>query len=287
MKKILLSICLSVVLPSLCSCSLIDDHISDCSSNRTIDCSLHAQENIDSVLSSQIHGNGAQAVLGSLSAYYDGLLNPSVRSVSMTFSDALSGDSLTTVSRDMQGKSATFSIDLPSGSMSCVAETSQPMFTGRVLMPQGVDHHTLNLYPVGAQVAVVASVDSSITSVSMSVEGCATAFNAMDSTYSFNSGTPVPLTFLPSASVASWQTFTAGVLPSAEGTPWRITIFATTASGSVTRTVLTIGNRLLPGDIRVLQVSIGSNGATQTTSADVGATVTLDWKDGGHYNPDM
>lgn len=293
---------------SFSACSLIDDDTNCVSCNtRTFECHVHVSTRIDSLLTSQIHGDGSEALQSTLASYYLGLFNVSTRSVGFGFYDVATGDLLDEESRTMQGNDATFSIGLPKGNLRCVAVSpdsamgqdslvaiQQPQYSGRLLMKEGDSRYSVNLYPVDAQVALVARADSSISAVSVTAEGLASSFSLGDSIYHRNGNIATQLTLQSSASTSVYSTYAGTLLPSFNATranessePWRLIVLATTATGSVTRTVLTISKPLLPADIRVLMVSISADGAARTTDSSVGATVTLDWKSGGEYNPDI
>lgn len=266
MRHIILSLCLLATLSSICGCSLIDDDLADCATARTIDCRLHPYGDIDSLLAAQITGNGGQILINTLAAYYRSVLYPTSRTVNLSFYDAATGELCTTLTETMQGMSATFTPQLPVGDLRCDGESQQPLYRGSALMPRQQSRDTIDLYPVEAQVAVVAKVNPAVTSVQMVV--------GSDS-----------LQYRQTASTADFRTYAAATLPSGSSQSWQVTIYATLTDGSVTRTVLTVQRPLVAGDIRVLQVTIGSNGAAETSNIGVGASVTLDWKRGGQYDP--
>ena len=64
-------------------------------------------------------------------------------------------------------------------------------------------------------------------------------------------------------------------------------IYADMPNGSITKTVLTLSEALKAGDIKVIRVKVNDDGGISTTDSNVGASVTLDWKKGGEYNPDL
>lgn len=288
MRNLILSLTLAVAVVSLSGCSLIDDHFDCCCSGvaRDVECRLHPYTGIDSLLAAQVTGTGRQELLDALISYYHPLLYPSRHTVSMTFLDAGRGDSLAAEQVDMEGTDQTFGLHLPEGTLRCVAEARRPLYGGRALMPDGESHSLVDLYPADAQVALVATVDSSISQVEVWADSLATAYSAKDSAYTYASRQDT-LHRRPEAGTATRRTYAATVLPSQPGHTWSVIILATTATGSLTRTVLTIRRALLPADIRVLQVAIDGRGAALTTDAGVGASVTLDWKKGGDYNTDI
>lgn len=44
---------------------------------------------------------------------------------------------------------------------------------------------------------------------------------------------------------------------------------------------------LKAGDIRVIRIHVNDDGGVSTSDSNVGASVTLDWKKGGEYNPEI
>ncbi len=68
---------------------------------------------------------------------------------------------------------------------------------------------------------------------------------------------------------------------------WRIIVLNDMPGGSVTRTVLYVRKPLRAGDVRVIRVHVNDDGGVDTGNSNVGASVTLDWKKGGEYNPEI
>lgn len=294
---------MSVMLASLSSCSLIDDDLTDCAITRTVECRLHVSSDIDSLLATQIPDSGGQELHDALTAYYQGLLYPPSHSVTINVYNTGNGGRVETVNDTIHGQSGTFTMRLPQGNLcgvayspsdysdvtgqDTIAARQQPLYSGRRDMPQGQSNYTLHMYPANAQVAVAVKADSTISNLQVMVEGCATSFNIADSTYSYSSTRDELLTYQPTASTLARRTFTGAFLPSQGTQPWRVVILAITSTGSITRTVLTVNEPLKPGDIRVLMATVTSDGAAHTTNASVGASVILNWKRGGQYNPQI
>ena len=68
---------------------------------------------------------------------------------------------------------------------------------------------------------------------------------------------------------------------------WEFHIFLRQDDGTITKTVLGIKEPLRAGQFKIVKVSIGENGQVEPESPTVGVSVTLDWKPGGTYNPDL
>lgn len=281
-----MSLFIAVVVASLSSCSLIDDHFDGCDETRTIECRLHIYNNIDSILDSQITRAAENDLLSALSRYYKALLAPTKYDIDFNFYDVTSNALQMSVSETINGDGDYVSVSLPSGDFRCVAQSLLPRYSGRLYMPEGQSSYTLHMYPTDAQVAVATKVDTRISNVSITVEGCADSFNVSDSTYTYYNNVDT-LNYSQEASTGTFTTYLGSVLPSAPSQSWKVTVYATTQDGSITRTVLTVDKPLLPGDIRILQVTISADGAAHTSTMGVGASVTLDWKKGGEYNPTL
>jgi len=68
---------------------------------------------------------------------------------------------------------------------------------------------------------------------------------------------------------------------------WEYHLYITTASGSVTRSVLRSYKPLKAEQVQVVHVKLEPSGEPKTTDATVGVSVTLDWNQGGEYNPEI
>ncbi|MDD5861895.1 MAG: FimB/Mfa2 family fimbrial subunit [Prevotella sp.] len=157
----------------------------------------------------------------------------------------------------------------------------------------------VRLYPANAAVAVVATQPETIKDVQMFITDLASSFTINDSTYHFEEDALLrtsvsdgpkehekiyhALTF-PSRDVASRAN---GDAARTDGTIWRVIVLATCSDNSVTRSVLSVQRPLKAGDVRVIRISIANNGAVTTSTAGVGASVTLDWNKGGEYHPNI
>jgi hypothetical protein len=55
----------------------------------------------------------------------------------------------------------------------------------------------------------------------------------------------------------------------------------------VTKSVLDVKEPLQAGQIKVVKAQLQADGSLQPVSAEVGVSITLDWKEGGSYNSDI
>ncbi len=82
-------------------------------------------------------------------------------------------------------------------------------------------------------------------------------------------------------------------LPSADepdgvGVYYTAKVYVTMPDGKVTETVLSVQQPLRAGQLKVLRLQLQPDGEVKPIAApEVGATVTLDWKDGGEHNVEL
>lgn len=179
----------------------------------------------------------------------------------------------------------------------------QAVLTGRKdfrVAGRGNDVVDVDLYPANAAIAVVAVEDPSVKDVRVYATDLASSFTISDSTYHFDRSALVRMASTVVAGTTE-KVYHAIVYPSrdsatgtidagnaqAAGAVWRIVVLAKAADGTTTHTTLYVQKALSAGQVRVIRIAVGSNGAATVTTAGVGASVTLDWKKGGEYNPDL
>lgn len=78
----------------------------------------------------------------------------------------------------------------------------------------------------------------------------------------------------------------ASVSKRAAGTPlWQFKVYLTKNDGTVTETILNIEEPLKAGDLRIIKGELDDDGAVRPYNSTVGVSVTLDWNNGGQYDP--
>jgi hypothetical protein len=68
-------------------------------------------------------------------------------------------------------------------------------------------------------------------------------------------------------------------------TLWQFKVYLTKSDGTVTETVLNIEEPLKAGDLRIIKGELDDDGAVRPYNSTVGVSVTLDWNNGGQYDP--
>ena len=70
-------------------------------------------------------------------------------------------------------------------------------------------------------------------------------------------------------------------------TYWRVRAYFTLDNGKTAENVFHIHEPLLAGNLKIIRCQITADGAVEVQTPNVGVSVTLDWKPGGTYNPDV
>ena len=68
---------------------------------------------------------------------------------------------------------------------------------------------------------------------------------------------------------------------------WQFRVYATLSDGKVTESVLGVKTPLRAGQLEIIRAKMYSNGALEPDGANVGVSVTLDWKEAGQYDVPM
>ena len=68
---------------------------------------------------------------------------------------------------------------------------------------------------------------------------------------------------------------------------WQFKIYLTLPDGKVTETTLDIPDPLKAGDLKVIKGELDTQGSVRPYNSAVGVSVTLDWNNGGEYNPEL
>ena len=189
------------------------------------------------------------------------------------------------------------------------------LFTARqpMKMQEGVDQtFKVRLYMANCAAALVVDPRGhDISSMKVYTTGFASRFNICDSSYVFAARNPVVRTQLVTANDDDRVCFCSVNLPSREpyylyskgtrsvietedflGEPgnedvWSFTAIVTKKDGTKTKTDLTLKEPLRAGQLKILSGWVTDDGIVKTEDETVGVSVSLDWKDGGQYDPEL
>ncbi len=186
------------------------------------------------------------------------------------------------------------------------------VFTARQLMEmvEGVDQ-TFNVRLYMANCATVLMIDPQghdISNMRVFTTGFASAFYIADSLYEYKKPSPIVRTRKIESNDSRYVGFVSVNLPSldpgartrtvvettepfvaasGEDALWEFRVYQPQDNGTTTETVLHINEPLRAGQLKIIKARIGENGQIESETPNVGISVTLDWKNGGTFVPDL
>ena len=204
-------------------------------------------------------------------------------------------------SSKLQQAAPTVSDGLPVG---IVASHTTGLFTARQPMEvlEGVSQ-TFNVHLYMANSAATLVLDpngQSFRDIKVYTTGFAESFQISDSTYVYPATSPLikadkvetgnSLLCFCSVNFPSHDAVNAEARShraDAATSLWQFKVYLTRTDGKVTETILDIEEPLKAGNLRIIKGSLESEGAVRPYDSTVGVSVTLNWNEGGTYNPDL
>ena len=193
---------------------------------------------------------------------------------------------------------------VPDGSSTSVVDShTTGLFTARQPMEvlSGVSQtFNVRLYMANSAATLVLDPKGhTFKDIRVFATGFANEFHISDSTYVFPTTSPLiradkvdtgnDLLCYCSVNFPSRDAAPASVRKRAETGPslWQFKVYLTKLDGKVTETILDISEPLKAGDLRIIKGELDDEGAVRPYNSTVGVSVTLDWNDGGTYNPNL
>ena len=186
------------------------------------------------------------------------------------------------------------------------------LFTARQPMEvlEGVNQNfNVHLYMANcAATLVIDPQGHSTEGLQVFTTGFATRFNICDSTYVFPSKLPIvrtnrveipdqgdavgfcSVTFPspePRATRTVIETEEPFIANPDEEALWEIRVYVPHEDGTKDEYVLGIKEPIRAGQFKIIRVKMGENGEIISENPEVGVSVTLDWKPGGEYTPEL
>jgi len=193
------------------------------------------------------------------------------------------------------------------------------IFTARQLMQmfEGIDQtFNVKLYMCNCSAMLVVDPNGhDISGMNVFTTGFATAFFIADSIYEFKIPSPLIRTKrlepdenghvgfvsvnFPSREPSTPQTAKASqtrtviettepfIAQPGDEVLWEFQIFLPQPDGTITKAILGIREPLRAGQLKIVRVRIGDDGIPRPESQEVGVSVTLDWKPGSTYHPNL
>lgn len=193
------------------------------------------------------------------------------------------------------------------------------IFTARLLMEmlEGVNQ-TFNVKLYMANCSAMLVVDPTghdISGMKVYATGFATAFFIADSVYEYKTPSPLirtkrmepdeqgnvgfvsvnfpsrepsnPLPARTNATRSIIETTEPFIAQPGDEVLWEFRVYLPQPDGTTTETILGIREPLRAGQFKIVRARIGDNGAIEPEAPEVGVSVTLDWKPGNVYNPEI
>jgi len=177
------------------------------------------------------------------------------------------------------------------------------LFTARQPMEvlEGVDQtFNVRLYMANSAATLVLNPKGqTFKDIKVYATGFANDFLIKDSTYVYES-TSTLIEAKPVESGNDLLCFCSVNFPSRDAAPasvkkrastnptlWQFKVYLTKPDGKVTETILDISEPLKAGDLKIIKGELDDEGAVRPYDSTVGVSVTLEWNNGGTYNPEL
>ena len=156
----------------------------------------------------------------------------------------------------------------------------------------------VNLYMISCAVALaITQPMTDIPPMRVVLSGTATGFNVRDSVFTFshpsliNSERVMDRCYAMVA-LPSRDTVASGMMPikrqTASSALWELKTYVTLPDGKVTETILSVNTPLKAGTLEIIKVQLNDDGSvTPVQTTQVGASVTLDWKEGTNHEVEI
>ena len=203
--------------------------------------------------------------------------------------------------RSGTGTPASYVLELPEADTVGSQKTGLYCARAEVDLTSGRDRFLIPLYIANcAEAIVIDTLGSGVRSLEVCLTGFADGFSVSDSVFRFASPRIVrtePVRFddgtgrvcfagvnFPSKDTRPTRSVLDGedafVSPDAENVLWQFRIYATTADGSVTKTVLGMMKPQRAGQFKIVKSKLSPGGAVDPEDVSVGVSVTLNWNKG-------
>lgn len=180
-----------------------------------------------------------------------------------------------------------------------IASHTTGLFTARLPIEVRADEDRtfdVKLYMANSAAALVIDTAgvSGIQDIKIYSSGFARSFAIRDSLYSYPDKAPVvrsvPVVMDHGHYVCNYTVnFPSYQQPVSRATEeyWRFMAYVTLPNGTVTENIISIQSPLLPEHLRVVKMKMKPDGSLTPITSNVGVSVTLDWKQGGIYEPEL
>ena len=308
----------------LSSCSIIDEDLDDCGINNKIVYRLKLITNIQTELDQQLGSADERPVANALRQSLNGIFTDMAHDIDLSFYNA---DNIREKHEQhiMNASQAEYVVYLPerdyrnlavanitnATNVTLESDDNTPT-TMKLLQQQGdtIDSHTTGMFTARKTIEVCNCTESfnvelymanscaalvvdtagvGIRGMKVLTQDFATSFAVSDSTYAYQANPLIrsvevptngqPYTCHYAVSFPSRHTRSDGL--------FRIKAYVTLPDGTTTENIITVEQPLMAGYLKIIKMKMKPNGSLTPLSQDVGVSVTLNWKQGGTYEPEI
>ena len=308
----------------LSSCSIIDENLDDCGINNKIIYRLKLITNIQTELDQQLGSADERPVANALRQSLNGIFTDMAHDIDLSFYNT---DNIREKHEQhiMNASQAEYVVYLPERDYRNLAVAnitnatnvtlesddytpstmklqqqqgdtidshSTGMFTARKIIEvcNCTESFNVELYMANSCAAlVVDTAGVGIRGMKVLTQDFATSFAVSDSTYAYQANPLIrsvevptngqPYTCHYTVSFPSRHTRSDGL--------FRIKAYVTLPDGTTTENIITVEQPLMAGYLKIIKMKMKPNGSLTPLSQDVGVSVTLNWKQGGTYEPEI
>lgn len=308
----------------LSSCSVIDEDLDDCGINNKIVYRLKLITNIQTELDQQLGSADERPVANALRQSLNGIFTNVAHDIDLSFYNT---DNIREKHEQhiMNASQAEYVVYLPerdyrnlavanitnATNVTLESDDNTPT-TMKLLQQQGdtIDSHTTGMFTARKTIEVCNCTESfnvelymanscaalvvdtagvGIRGMKVLTQDFATSFAVSDSTYAYQANPLIrsvevptngqPYTCHYAVSFPSRHTRSDGL--------FRIKAYVTLPDGTTTENIITVEQPLMAGYLKIIKMKMKPNGSLTPLSQDVGVSVTLNWKQGGTYEPEI
>lgn len=292
---------LTIALISLAitSCSLIDDDLDECGQDVTINYELKSPTDIKSYINQELSTESERPVAEALYYSLEDIFRNYAYDIDLSFYTPDEQRANHEV-HQMNATTATYTLYLQQDSYHHIAIANEAkrgtgeagLFTGRKDMKINGSSSTyyVPLYMANSAMALVIDLNGQdVSGIKVIADGFASDFSISDSVYTYTDNYVVEAAELPLATSAYRCFYTINYpsrdMASGNNGIWQVKLYITLPDGTVTENILSVGEPLKAGNLKILKVRLKDQGEAEAVSVNVGVSVTLDWKEGGTYEP--
>lgn len=306
------------------SCSVIDEDLDDCGINNKIVYRLKLTANIQAELDQQLGSADERPVANALRQSLNGIFTNVAHDIDLSFYNT---DNIREKHEQhiMNASQAEYVVYLPerdyrnlavanitnATNVTLESDDNTPT-TMKLLQQQGdtIDSHTTGMFTARKTIEVCNCTESfnvelymanscaalvvdtagvGIRGMKVLTQDFATSFAVSDSTYAYQANPLIrsvevptngqPYTCHYAVSFPSRHTRSDGL--------FRIKAYVTLPDGTTTENIITVEQPLMAGYLKIIKMKMKPNGSLTPLSQDVGVSVTLNWKQGGTYEPEV